>query len=245
MNRKSTPIFINFGNEDDPNSIKSRARSHEQHRQRVIVTLFAHLYLMSAAENILPANRSVAAQRAYWQDYSGSEVTGTQAAHCVPCQIKINGKRPEQYIRKHSNALAEEIAGLFGKTNPFLPAIFNKCDSRCEANGLVGAFWDAAIKVIDFGLGGSLKIKDVTKFVRSGFGFYSTLAANTFDYVTQLYEIDQNRAAHFNRISEMQEAKQKKAIVQHYRRELMNPVALNDVVRFGEIEELINIYKAF
>lgn len=244
MNRKSTPIVIDFGNEDDPTSIKGRARSHEQHRQRVIVTILAHLYLMSANE-LLPASRSVAAQRAYWQDYGGSEAAGTEAAHCVPCQIKINGKRPEQYIRRYNNALAEEIAGLFGKTNPFLPAIFNKCDSRCEANGLVDAFWDASINVIDSGLCKSTKLKDVTNHVRKAYGFYSSLAMFTFDYVSQLYEIDKNRAANFGRTAEINEAKAKKIIVQHYRRELMNPVALNDVIRFGEIEEMTNIYKAF
>ena len=244
MNRKSTPTAIDFGNEDDPTSMKGRARTHEQHRQRVIVTLLAHLYLMSANE-LLPANRSVAAQRAYWQDYNGSEAAGTEAAHCVPCQLKINGKRPEQYIRRFNNALAEEIVSLFGKTNRFLPAIFNKCDSRCEANGLVDAFWDAAINVIDAGLTKSTKIKDVTTHIRGAYGFYSSLAMNSYDFVVQLYEIDKNRAANFNRTAEMQEANAKKVIVQHYRRELMNPVALNDVIRFGEIEEMINLYKSF
>lgn len=244
MNRKSTPVVIDFGNEDDPTSIKGRARSHEQHRQRVIATLLAHLYLMSATE-LLPASRSVAAKRAYWQDSSGSEASGTQAAHCVPCQLKINGKRPEQYIRKYNNALAEEIAGLFGKTNAFLPAIFNKCDSRCEANGLVDAFWDASINVIDSGLCKSTSLKDVTNHVRKAYGFYSSSAMFTFDYVFQLYQIDKNRAANFGRIAEMNEANAKKIIVQHYRRELMNPVALNDVIRFGEIEEMTDIYKAF
>ncbi|CAN5408893.1 hypothetical protein BH10ACI1_BH10ACI1_21960 [soil metagenome] len=244
MNRKATPIVIDFGNEDDPNSIKGRARQHEQHRERVITTLLAHLYLMSA-NNLLPSSRSVAAKRAYWQDYSGSEAAGTEAAHCVPCQLRINGKRPEQYIRRFNNALAEEIAALFGKTNMFLPAIFNKCDSRCEANGLVDAFWDAAIQVIDSGLCQSTKIKDVTNHVRNAFGFYSSLAMATFDYVVQLYEIDKNRLANFGKTAEMNEVKAKKVIVHHYRRELMNPVALSDVIRFGEIKEMIEIYDKF
>ena len=244
MNRKSTPVVIDFGNEDDPNSIKGRARSHEQHRERVIVTLFAHLYLMSA-NDLLPANRSVAAQRAYWQDFGGSEAAGTQAAHCVPCQLKINGKRPEQYIRRFNNAMAEEIAGLFGKTNPFLPAIFNKCDSRCEANGLVDAFWDASIEIINAGLCGSTKSKDVTNHIRNAFGFYASLAMNSFDFVIQLYEMDRTRAANFNRTAEMNEAKAKKVIVQHYRRELLSPVALGDVIRFGDIEEMIRVYESF
>ncbi len=244
MNRKSTPVAIDFGNEDDPNSIKGRARQHEQHRERVIATIFAHLYLMSATD-IFPVNRSVAAEKAYWQDYGGSEAAGTEAAHCVPCQLKINGKRPEQYVRKYNNSMGEEIAGLFGKTNSFLPAIFNKCDSRCEANGLVDAFWDASIEVINAGLCGSTEIKDVTNHIRAGFGLYSSLATVTFDYVHQLYEIDRTRAANFSRTAEMNEAKAKKVIVQHYRRELQNPVALNDVIRFGDIEELINVYEAF
>lgn len=244
MNRKSTPVVIDFGNEDDPTSIKGRARQHEQHRQRVVTTIFSHLYLMSALE-ILPANRSVAAERAYWQDFGGSEAAGTEAAHCVPCQLKINGKRPEQYVRKYDNSVSEEIAGLFGKTNPFLPAIFNKCDSRCEANGLVDAFWDAAINVIDSGLCGSTEIKDVTNHIRKAFGLYKSSAMVTFDYVYQLYEIDRTRAANFGKTAEANEAKAKKVIIQHYRRELQNPVALNDVIRFGEIEEMINIYKKF
>jgi hypothetical protein len=244
MNRKATPVVIDFGNEDDPTSIKGRARQHEQHRQRTIVTIFAHLYLMSARE-ILPVNRSVAAERAHWQDFGGSEAAGTEAAHCVPCQLKINGYRPEQYVRKYSNSVGDEIAGLFGKTNPFLPAIFNKCDSRCEANGLVDAFWDAAIKVVDFGLGNSLKIKDVTNHIRKAFGFYSLQAKVTFDYVYQLYEIDRTRALNFGKTVEANEAKAKKVIIQHYRRELAKPVALNDVIRFGEIEEMINLYKGF
>ena len=244
MNRKSTSVFIDFGNEDDPTSIKGRARQHEQHRERAVVTIFSHLYLMSALE-ILPVNRSVAAERAYWQDFTGSEAAGTEAAHCVPCQLKINGRRPEQYVRKHNNAMGEEVAGLFGKTNKFLPAIFNKCDSRCEANGLVDAFWDAAIEVINAGLCKSTKIKDVTNHIRNAFGFYSAQALVTFDYVYQLYEIDRTRAATFGKTDEMNEIKAKKVIIQHYRRELASPVALGDVIRFGEIEEMINLYKGF
>lgn len=244
MNRKSTSIVIDFGNEDDPTSAKGRARQHEQHRQRTIAAIFSHLYLMSALD-IFPANRSVAAQKAYWQDYGGSEAAGTEAAHCVPCQLKINGKRPEQYVRKFSNSMGEEIAALFGKTNPFLPAIFNKCDSRLEANGLVEAFWDASINVIDAGLCSSTQIKDVTNHIRNAFGLYSSMALVTFDYVYQLYEIDRNRHANFGKTAEAQEAQAKKVIVQHYRRELQSPTALNDVIRFGEIEEMINVYKAF
>jgi hypothetical protein len=141
--------------------------------------------------------------------------------------------------------MGEEIAGLFGKTNAFLPAIFNKCDSRLEANGLVDAFWDASINVIDAGLCSSTKIKDVTNHIRNAFGLYSSMALVTFDYVYQLYEIDRNRHANFGKTPEAQEAQAKKVIVQHYRRELQSPVALSDVIRFGEIEEMINIYKAF
>jgi hypothetical protein len=244
MKRKQTDFFMDFGDDQDPRSIKNRAALHEQHRHRVIATILVDLHLMAAA-GILPDNCIVGAERAYWQDFSGSETKGTEAAHCVPCQIRITGKRPEQYVRKYSVDRAEKIAAYFGKTDKFLPVIFNKCDSQAERLGLVDAFWDACLEVVNSGLlSGTLRQQTVVMHIKSAFSLYKGLAVNAFSSAIKHFEGNRIKYA-LSSPDRSKEAATQVKVIQYYNSELSKSTVIQDITGFGEMKELIDLYKKF
>ncbi len=188
MNRKRPGFFMDFGDDQDPRSIKDRALRHEQYRHRVIATILVDLHLMAAA-GIFPDHCLVSAERAHWQDFKGSELKGTEAAHCVPCQIRITGRLPEQYIRKHSIDRAEKLKAYFGKTDRFLPVIFNKCDSQAERLGLVNAFWDACLDALNSGLNSDgIKQSTVVMNIRNAFSLYEGRAQSAYGLTVKHFE---------------------------------------------------------
>jgi hypothetical protein len=72
----------------------------------------------------------------------------TQDAHCLPCQISIDGKPIQNFLNPISNYL-EEYAHLNGQFAVVhrMPALFNEADSHAELNGLIQAL-EAACRFI-------------------------------------------------------------------------------------------------
>ncbi len=88
------------------------------------------------------SNSSVAA--ANFQNYSAS--SGQQAAHYLPGQLKINGKRISHYVNDLKTKI--RIDCLFGDVDS-LPSNFNKADSEAEAKGLCQALASSAKAMIN------------------------------------------------------------------------------------------------
>ena len=235
---------MDFGDDFDPQSIKNRAKLHEQHRHRVVATILADLHLMAVAD-VLPKVCFISAQKAFWQDSKGSEARGTEAAHCVPCQIKITGRRPEQYIRKYSTDRADKIEAYFGKTDDFLPAVFNKCDSQAERLGLIAAFWDACVDVINSGfISQSFRQPTVSIYIKNAFSIYKSGAQNAFNFTIRHFENNRNFYATYDP-QRAREEDQKIKIIRYYSTELNSSGAISDITRFGELREMIELYKGF
>lgn len=232
---------MDFGDDLDPRSLESRARLHEEHRQRVIVTLLTEFYLMGVAD-IFPKSIVVGTAKAHWQDAVGSALKGTQAAHCVPCQIEITGRQPQQYLRKYSDDRAKIIEAYFGKTDDFLPAVFNKCDSYSESHGLIEAFQDACLDVIEKGINKvTFHEGAVSTSVRNAFSIYRTGAKETFRKAIEYYQGEKNRVD--NSVEKKKQATSQISIVEFYKSEVRYSTALNDCLKIGEIEDSIAFYK--
>jgi hypothetical protein len=248
MGRQGTDYIIEFGDDSDPRSIEGRARVHQGHRERVVATILTDLHLMAVAD-IFPSTILVGAEKAYWQDVKGSKAKGTEAAHCVPCQIRITGKLPEQYLRKFSSDRADTISAYFGKTTPFLPLIFNDCDQKCEQDGLINAFHDACIEVINSGYHSQdFRFSTVTTSIRGAFSTFEAGARFAYINAVNFYEKEKASCQRFSTAAKIEEAKVRSRqirIVKHYIKELDNSSAIDDIIRFGEINDLINLYKTF
>jgi hypothetical protein len=248
MKRQWTEYIMEFGDDRDPRSMEGRSRQHQAHRERAIATILTDLHLMAVAD-VFPKVILVGTEKAYWQDVQGNKVKGNEAAHCVPCQIRISGKLPEQYIRKYSSDRAQVISAYFGKTTPHLPAIFNDCDQKCEQDGLIEAFQDACIDVINLGYeSGKFSFASVTSRIRRAFSIFEAGARNAYMKVIQYYDNERAKCQQFTTKAKQEEAKwraQQSRIVKHYLKELNNSSAIDDIIRFGEVSELINLYKTF
>ncbi len=254
MGRQDTAIYLQYGDDEDPRRLEERARLHERHRGRTVASILAEMYLMAVID-LLPEQCIIDAKKAFWQDFRGSRDKGTQAAHCAPCQITVRGLRPEQYLRKYSTNRADELAAFFGKTDKFLPTVFNQCDSRAERVvdgagkevGLVPAFWDACLNAVNagrFSESGLKKTETIVTDIRAAFEEYKSKAKYAFMMTVKAFEDDKNYFTHFSVNKEKaKEAAIKMKIVKFYREELSAFKAVNQITNFGEIEELIHQYR--
>jgi hypothetical protein len=247
--RQSTDGILEFGDDRDPKSVVARARQHQTHRERAIATILTDLHLMAVTKKVLPqnVNWNVGTEKAYWQDVKGSKAKGTEAAHCVPCQIKINAFRPEQLVRKFSPERANMIELYFGKTTPHLPLVFNDCDQKCEADGLIEAFQEACIQALNDGaIATGFNDAAIKTSILNAFSAYTGMARTTYLKVINYYESERQKCLFFGHAKKA-EAKWRllqRKIVEHYMKELDNSAAVQDVFQL-DLKPLITLYKTF
>lgn len=250
MGRQRTDGILEFGDDRDPRSLASRARQHQSHRERAVATILADLHLMAITKVVLPSKQSwnVGTEKAFWQDVKGSQAKGTEAAHCVPCQIKINAFRPEQFVRKFSVERANMIELYFGKTTPHLPVIYNDCDQKCEEDGLIEAFQEACIQALNDGFfANGFNDSAIKTSIRNAFSAFTGMARTTYGTVIQYYRNKEIQAKQFSTQAKQDEAKWRatqRRIVEHYLKELNNSSAIQDVTQL-DLLPMINLYKTF
>src|SRR5215204_6748347 len=181
--RQQVDWWIDFGDEAVPKSTKGRAIWHEGRRQRVIVSILLEIHLMALTEIIPKSCKTFKVEKASWQDDAGDSDDETQAAHCVPRQLVINGKHPHDILVKYSRDRRDFMQGFFGKTD-LLPANFNKCDSRAERVPLVNiadGFRKACRAAIASGqIGGQMTPQSVGTSVAGAYGTYTAAASQSY-----------------------------------------------------------------
>jgi hypothetical protein len=100
--------------------------------------------------NRLPASAAVGVGPAEVQLQRGSAAQDTQAAHNMPCNIKLDGRNVWEWIPESlptASLLRKTVAGWFGST-VVLPSAVNKCDSLWEARGLKDALANALRQIV-------------------------------------------------------------------------------------------------
>lgn len=244
--RQQVDWWIDFGDESLPKSTKGRAIWHEGRRQRTIVSILLEIHLMSLTEIIPKSCKGFKVERAAWQDQEGSEGEGTQAAHCVPRQLIINGKHPHDILMKYSRERRDFMQGFFGKTD-LLPANFNKCDSRAERVPLVNiaeGFRKACRAAITSGqVDGKLTPQSVGTCVAGAYGAYTSHASQAFTICIQRLKLKLTRPS--IKPADKDRWKDQLAITQYYAQEVNNRKAFAENMRLMDVDKLIKLYKTF
>lgn len=244
--RQQTDWWIDYGDESVPRSTKGRAIWHEGRRQRTIVSILLEIHLMALTEIIPKSCRGFKVERAHWQDDFGSADKDTQAAHCVPRQLIINGKHPHDILARYSTDRRDFMQGFFGKTD-LLPASFNKCDSRAERVPLVNiaeGFRKACRAAITSGqIGGKLTPQSVGTSVAAAYGNYTSHASQAYRLCINRLKLKLSRPS--IKPADKERWKEQLAITQYYAQEVNNRAAFNENVRLADVGDLIKLYKSF
>jgi hypothetical protein len=244
--RQQVDWWIDYGDESVPKSTKGRAIWHEGRRQRTIVSILLEIHLMALTEIIPKSCRTFKVEKAFWQDDEGSADDDTQAAHCVPRQLVINGKHPHDILMKYSRERRDFMQGYFGKTD-LLPVNFNKVDSRAERVPLVNiaeGFRKACRSAITSGqIGGQMTSQSVGTAVGAAYGHYTSHASMT--YTTCIQRLKLKLARPSIKQSDKDKWKEQLAITQFYAQEVNNRAAFNENVRLAEVDKLLELYKSF
>jgi hypothetical protein len=244
--RQQVDWWIDFGDEAVPKSTKGRAIWHEGRRQRVIVSILLEIHLMSLVEIIPKSCKSFKVEKAYWQDDSGAADDETQAAHCVPRQLVINGKHPHDILARYSFDRRDYMQGFFGKTD-LLPANFNKCDSRAERVPQVNiaeGFRKACRAAITSGqIGGQLTPQSVGTSVGSAYSSYTASASQAYTVCIQRLKLKLSRPN--VKPADKERWKEQLTITQYYAQEVNNRAAFVENVRLAEVDKLLKLYKSF
>jgi len=112
-----------------------KAADHSAGRNESVAELLCFLSLLQNVADI-PLNSTIAWSGAQRQAIAGD--SRSDAAHCLPCQILINGSVPSAFVRANMldvRHLKQELDALFGKVT-VLPKPFNLADSLAEASCL-------------------------------------------------------------------------------------------------------------
>ena len=123
-------------------STPQQVANHCIGRNAAVVEVLCYLSLLRNA-GAIQSTAVVSSRGAHLQAFKGS--SDRPAAHCLPCQILINGRSPAEFLTNQQTKLA--INSLFGKCT-LLPLAFNHADSAAEGNGLINAFVRACEEVI-------------------------------------------------------------------------------------------------
>ena len=244
--RQQVDWWIDYGDESVPRSIKGRATWHEGRRQRTIVSILLEIHLMALTEIIPKSCKSFKVEKAFWQDDTGCDDKDTQAAHCVPRQLVINGKHPHDILMKYSRERRDFMQGFFGKTD-LLPANFNKCDSRAERVPLVNiaeGFRKACRAAITGGqIGGTLTPQSVGASVAAAYGSYTSQASYAYTICIQRLKLKLSRPS--IKPADKERWKDQLAITQYYAQEVNNRKAFVENVRLASVKDLIELYRTF
>jgi hypothetical protein len=244
--RQQVDWWIDFGDEAVPKSTKGRAVWHEGRRQRTIISILLEIHLMALTEVIPKSCKGFKVEKAYWQDDSGSADDDTQAAHCVPRQLVINGKHPHDILTKYSRERRDFMQGFFGKTD-LLPASFNKCDSRAERVPLVNiaeGFRKACRAAIASGqIGGQMNAQSVGASVGGAYGHYTSHASMAYTICIQRLKLKLSRPS--IKPADKDRWKEQLAITQYYAQEVNNRAAFVENVRLADVDDLLKLYRSF
>lgn len=244
--RQQVDWWIDFGDESLPKSTKGRAIWHEGRRQRTIVSILLEIHLMALVEIIPKSCRGFKVEKAYWQDDSGSNDDETQAAHCVPRQLVINGKHPHDMLMRYSPERRDFMQGFFGKTD-LLPVNFNKCDSRAERVPLVNiaeGFRKACRAAITSGqMSDQMTPQSIGTAVAGAYGLYASHASQAFTICIQRLKLKLARPS--IKPKDKDRWKDQLGITQYYAQEVNNRAAFNENVRLAEVDKLLKLYKSF
>lgn len=220
-----------------PFSMKERAVRHELNRQRVIVSILLDLHLM-ALTGFVEESAALTLRGAVSQSLEGHE--GDAAAHCVPRQLLVRTRTPQEILRGKMPERAWALDLLFAETD-VLPANFNISDSRAERLGLNEAFLKSCRQVIEAGQhGGQMEAGSVSMIVRGAFDKYKIAAKTAFQAAVSRLNDKLSPAYLFP--SERARWNEQLQITEQYAEALIESNIGPTVIELSRIEGLMRVY---
>jgi hypothetical protein len=216
--------------------VATRASVHETNRQNEIKKILVHAFLM-AKFDVIKKGDVVGQKKAEAQHISGTG--GTQAAHCLPCQILVKNNALQSLLATVSDDLFIEVATAFSTTD-ILPTNFNKADSLVEGNQLKEAFRNACAQAVH--AGHNLHIKDprrIAPHLETIFGGYQGRARTS--YQTSISHLQTTILAATG--AKREERQERAEIIRCYQRTLETASASLETVLFLHVEDLHQMYR--
>jgi hypothetical protein len=221
-----------------PFGMLERAIKHEVERQRVVASIILELNLM-AVVGVLKKDVKVSLGGAHFQSLKGEDANATEAAHCAPRQILLNGRPADEAFSNAADGFRLKV--MFGETD-ILPVNFNKCDSRAERKGLAEGFQKACESSIKSGLfGGTLEPGSIAVSSVAAFSIYSYFANLAFtSSITRMKEkLRPANIAHRDRVNWTEQL----FILEKYIETLGKGAGRSEALSFSRISGLIVVYK--
>lgn len=107
------------------NGLCDEAVMHEEDRLETVAEFFALMSVLAWA-GILSGDNAASKGRTHYQDGTGSKANRTEAAHCIPQQVLINGRYPHELLGTESSVhqcglkplpVYSKLVSLFARTN--------------------------------------------------------------------------------------------------------------------------------
>lgn len=101
------------------------AEEHEKDRLETVAEFFALMSVLAWA-GILSGDNAASKGRTWYQDGKGTKADRTEAAHCIPQQVLINGRRPPDLLDSESELhqgglkplpVFTKLVSVFARTN--------------------------------------------------------------------------------------------------------------------------------
>lgn len=220
MGERNSPFgsFKSIRQEPLPTDIRLAAISHEIGRQREVMNVLLHMYVM-AGVGVIELSDVIDSSGAKLQHLTGNKPSGTNAAHCVPCQILIGvGKKTPQEISEEKKPGFEgDIFTSFSMTD-ILPLNFNKADSLAESKGLVDAFVNACVRAVRLAHSRRRYFRNsIYPDVMSSYDLYKSRGVISFDRaINHLFD----RLASITVLEERRRLQERVRILEHYKQTL-------------------------
>ena len=238
--RKNTFNQIGYGSAAIPRmptGLKEAAVEHEKSRQRVVASILLELRLMML-KGVIENKQLLRLSKAVSQNLKGSKEDSTQAAHCVPRQIRFGTETMQEVLFRVFPERAWAVSVMFGETD-ILPVNFNKCDSLAEKKGLEEAFRKACQYAVDVEDEKEMVAYSIFTRAENAFAIYKTIADITY---RECEKYIKDKFKPFLFPPQVKELTEQFQIMEQYSETLRDSPGKIEGISMSKIEGLIKIY---
>lgn len=219
-----------------PTALKEAAIEHEKNRQRVVASILLELCFMRI-KGIIENKQLLRLSKAASQSLKGSKEDSTQAAHCVPRQVRFGTETMQEVLFRVFPERAWAISVMFGETD-ILPVNFNKCDSLAEKKGLEDAFRKACQYAVEIEESELIAYSIFTR-AENAFAIYKAIATITY---RECEKHIKDKFKPFLFPQQVKKLTEQQQITEQYAETLRESPGKIEGISMSKIEGLIKIY---
>jgi len=223
-----------------PTALKDAAIEHETNRQRVVTSILLELRIMTIA-GFIQNKHLLKLSRAASQNTKGSKDDATEAAHCVPRQVRIGTESMQEILFRVFPERAWAVSVMFGETD-ILPVNFNRCDSLAEKKGLEETFRNACLYAVGFGFDSDVIETDINTIymrTRTAYSIYKDGANTAYRECLQFVK---EKFKPFLFEQKVKELTQQYQILEQYNHTLRESPGREKAMSLSTVERLLRLY---